>query len=64
MLSYFTERIYNGNILLNLYILTTGKGRIQYISKMVRGHKERKLKKNRQIKNLNIMKITGENHCV
>lgn len=61
----FTERINNkANILLNVYMLTTGEGRIQHISKMVRGYRERKLEKNRKTKNANIMKTTDENHCV
>lgn len=62
---FFIDRINNKvNILLNVYMLTTGKCKIQHISKMVRGHRERKLKKNRKTKNANIIKITDETHCV
>lgn len=38
---WFTERINNKvTILLNVCMLTTGEGRIQHISKIVRGHRE------------------------
>lgn len=61
----FTGRINNkDNIFLNVYMLTTGEGRIQHIIEMVRGHKRRKLDKNRETKNANKMKITNENHCI
>lgn len=60
----FTERINKKVIiLLNVCMLTTGEGRIQHISKIVKGHRERKLKKNRNTKNANTIKIIDENHC-